>query len=258
MVRPNAFRAAIMTEMRTTRTRYNLRAISILASALALVGFGTFAYSAQSSAAAIDRLYQVIAELTANQMQLIAQRDEVAGYLDAAREALALVGGRLESRPGGGTLSYEGAVSKANLGTMGSLAFDALRSLRFSHMVIRLDGDLAGEFAAGLTIDQVGLANATGTQRLVKSILGKIPFKFNVSIRGPFRALIAMAKSFRDPRNVIDEVMPVPINDVPGIVTEVRRREEEQTQTQTPVEQDIDVSTKPPSETKPSESEPSQ
>jgi hypothetical protein len=169
-----------------------------------------------------------------------------------------IVGGRLESRPGGGTLSYEGAVSKANLGTMGSLAFDALRSLRFSNMVIRLDGDLAGEFAAGLTIDQVGLANATGTQRLVKSVLGKIPFKFNVSIRGPFRALIAMAKSFRDPRNVIDEVMPVPITDVPGIVTEVRRREEEQTQTQTPVEQDIDVSTKPPSETKPTESEPSQ
>ena len=169
-----------------------------------------------------------------------------------------IVGGRLESRPGGGTLSYEGAVSKANLGTMGSLAFDALRSLRFSNMVIRLDGDLAGEFAAGLTIDQVGLANATGTQRLVKSVLGKIPFKFNVSIRGPFRALIAMAKSFRDPRNVINEVLPVPINDVPGIVTEVRRREEEQTQTQTPVEQDIDVSTTPPSETKPSESEPSQ
>ncbi|QIK96332.1 hypothetical protein G7076_07620 [Sphingomonas sp. HDW15A] len=169
-----------------------------------------------------------------------------------------IVGGRLESRPGGGTLSYEGAVSKANLGTMGSLAFDALRSLRFSNMVIRLDGDLAGEFAAGLTIDQVGLANATGTQRLVKSVLGKIPFKFNVSIRGPFRALIAMAKSFRDPRSVIDEVMPVPINDVPGIITEVRSREEEQEQSQTPVEQDIEVSTKPPSETKPSESEPSQ
>ena len=62
-----------------------------------------------------------------------------------------------------------------------------------------------------------------------------------------------MAKSFRDPRNVIDEVMPVPINDVPGIVTEVRRREEEQTQTQTPVEQDINVSTKPPSESEPSQ-----
>ena len=164
-----------------------------------------------------------------------------------------IVGGRLESRPGGGTLSYEGAVSKANLGTMGSLAFDALRSLRFSNMVIRLDGDLAGEFATRLTIDQVGLANATGTQRLVKSLVGKIPFKFNVTIRGPFRALIAMAKSFRDPRNDIEEVMPVPINDVPGIVTEVRRREEEQTQTQAPVEQDIDVSTKPPSESEPSQ-----
>ena len=165
-----------------------------------------------------------------------------------------IVGGRLESRPGGGTLSYEGAVNRANLGLMGNIAFDALRSLRFSRMLIRLDGDLAGEFAAGLTIDEVGLANATGTQRLVKSLVRKIPFKFNVSIRGPFRALIATAKSIRDPRNMIREVLPAPIDQIPGIATEVRRREQSQTQSQTPVEQDIDDSTKPPAE---NESEPS-
>jgi len=77
-----------MTKIYTTRTRWALWALSIVASALALVGFGTFAYSAQSSAAAQERLYQVIAELTANQMQLIAERDEIAGFLNAAREAL--------------------------------------------------------------------------------------------------------------------------------------------------------------------------
>jgi hypothetical protein len=97
MVRPNAFRAAIMTEMRTTRTRYTIWVTGILASALVLVGFGTFAYSAQSSAAAQDQLYQLIAELRANQMQLIAQRDEVAGYLmlPARRWLSSAVGWRL-------------------------------------------------------------------------------------------------------------------------------------------------------------------
>jgi hypothetical protein len=97
MVRPNGFRAAIMTEIYTTRTRCALWAVSVVTSALVLVGFGTYAYSAHFSAAAQERLYHVIAELTANQMQLIAERDEVAGYLNAAREALALVGSRLES-----------------------------------------------------------------------------------------------------------------------------------------------------------------
>ncbi|MEO8618390.1 MAG: YdbH domain-containing protein [Sphingomicrobium sp.] len=158
-----------------------------------------------------------------------------------------IVGGRLESRPGGGTLSYEGAINKANLGFFGGLAFDALKSLRFNNMVIRLDGDLAGEFATRLTIDQVALGNDTGTQRLVKRIVRSIPFKFNVTIRGPFRSLIATAKSIRDPRNVIRDVLPVPLDQIPGIVTEVRRKDEEQTQTQTPVDQKIKISTTPPS-----------
>jgi hypothetical protein len=158
-----------------------------------------------------------------------------------------IVGGRLESRPGGGTLSYEGAINKANLGFFGGLAFDALKSLRFNNMIIRLDGDLAGEFATRLTIDQVALGNDTGTQRFVKRIVRSIPFKFNVTIRGPFRSLIATAKSVRDPRAVIRDVLPVPLDQIPGIVTEVRRKDEEQTQTQTPVDQEIDITTTPPS-----------
>ena len=155
-----------------------------------------------------------------------------------------IVGGRLDSREGGGVLAYNGVVNRANLGMFGGLAFDALRNLRYRSMVIRLDGDLAGEFATRLTIDQVALGEATKTQRFLKSI-NRIPFKFNVTIKGPFRALIATAKSFRDPRTVIADVLPRPLDEVPGIVTEVRRREEEQQQTQTPVNEQVTTPAEP-------------
>ncbi|MEO5809949.1 MAG: YdbH domain-containing protein, partial [Sphingomicrobium sp.] len=154
-----------------------------------------------------------------------------------------IVGGRLDSRESGGVLSYNGVVNRANLGTFGGLAFDALKNLHFRSMVIRLDGYLDGEFATRLTIDQVALGGANKTQRFIKSI-SKIPFKFNVTIKGPFRALIATAKSFRDPRAIISDALPQPLDQVPGIVTEVRRQEEQKTQTQTPVTDQVDV--KPP------------
>ena len=148
-----------------------------------------------------------------------------------------IVGGRLDSRPGGGTLAYNGVVNRANLGTFGGLAFDALRDLKFNSMIIRLDGYLDGEFATRLTIQGVGLGN-TSTQRFIKS-LNKIPLNFNVTIKGPFRALIATAKSFRDPTQVIEPALPRPLDEVPGIIVETRRKEESQQQTQTPVEEEV-------------------
>ena len=148
-----------------------------------------------------------------------------------------IVGGRLDSREGGGTLAYNGVVNRANLGTFGGLAFDALRDLKFKSMIIRLDGYLDGEFATRLTVEGVGLGN-TSTQRLIRSI-NKIPFKFNVTIKGPFRALIATAKSFRDPTTTIEPALPRPLKEVPGIVVETRRSEETQDQSQTPVDEKI-------------------
>jgi hypothetical protein len=150
-----------------------------------------------------------------------------------------IVGGRLDSREPGGRLAYNGVVNRANLGTAGNLAFNALRDLRFRSMIIRLDGDLAGEFGTTLVIDGVGLAGTNGTQRLISRFVGRIPLKFNVSIRGPFRALIGTAKSLRDPRTLIDTTLDRPLGNSPGIVTEVRRREEDSTQTQTPVEEQV-------------------
>ena len=159
-----------------------------------------------------------------------------------------IVGGRLDSRSSGGSLAYNGVVNKADLGTMGNIAFNALRDLRFRSMIIRLDGDLAGEFTSRLAIDGVGLGQ-TSTQKIIRSLLSKIPLKLNLTISGPFRALIATAKSFNDPRTVIGDVLPRPLQDVPGITTEVRRVEENQQQSQTPVNQQVKAAP-PPSPTK--------
>jgi hypothetical protein len=148
-----------------------------------------------------------------------------------------IVGGRLDSREDGGTLAYNGVVNRANLGMMGGFAFDALRDLKFRSMIIRLDGYLDGEFATRMAIQGVGLGN-TSTQQFIKSV-NRIPFNFNVTIKGPFRALIAAAKSFRDPTQVIEPTLPRPLDEVPGIVVETRRREESQQQSQTPVDQEV-------------------
>ena len=155
-----------------------------------------------------------------------------------------IVGGRLDSRPGGGSLAYNGVVNKADLGMMGNIAFNALRDLRFKSMIIRLDGDLAGEFTSRLAIEGVGLGQTT-TQKIIRSLLAKIPLKLNVTISGPFRALIATAKSFNDPRQVIKDVLPRPLEDVPGITTDVRRIEENQQQAQTPVNQQVNTAPPP-------------
>jgi hypothetical protein len=128
---------------------------------------------------------------------------------------------------------------------MGNIAFNALRDLRFKSMIIRLDGDLAGEFAARLQIEGVGLGQ-TSTQRFIRGLLAKIPLKLNVKITGPFRALIATAKSFNDPRKLIGDVLPFSL-DVPGITTEVRRVEEQQSQTQTqPAPPEVSTTPTPP------------
>jgi translocation and assembly module TamB len=157
-----------------------------------------------------------------------------------------IIGGRLDSRAGGGALAYNGVVNKADLGTMGNIAFNALRDLRFKSMIIRLDGDLAGEFTTRLAVEGVGLGQ-TSTQKIIRGVLSKIPLKVNVTISGPFRALIATAKSFNDPRDVIKDVLPRPLEDVPGITTEVRRVEENQQQSQTPVTEKVNAAPPPKS-----------
>lgn len=129
-----------------------------------------------------------------------------------------VVGGRLVARPGGGTLSYVGELSDRDLGPYGVLAFDALKSLRYSSLAITLDGALAGEFLT--RIEMNGIArDIQGPRRTAGGLSGmvfgrvlnqlaRIPFHFNIRVQGPFRALLATGRSFQDPSDLIRASLP--------------------------------------------------
>ncbi|MFP5330138.1 MAG: YdbH domain-containing protein [Alphaproteobacteria bacterium] len=156
-----------------------------------------------------------------------------------------IVGGRLESRPPGGEFKYTG--TKPDAGLAAGVAFDLLSNLHYRNMVIRLEGDLAGEFATRFTISEITLGTEGGfIAGIVRNAFRNVPLRVNLNINGPFRALIQMAKGFKDPTLVIEPVMPFPL-DAPGIITETRvlRKEEDQEQTQPP-EGEVELSTQPP------------
>jgi hypothetical protein len=160
-----------------------------------------------------------------------------------------IVGGRLDARRPGGEFAYTGTRPQAGLAV--GLAFDLLSNIRYQAMTIRLDGDLAGEFATRFAISDISLSNKGGfAAGIVRNAFKKVPLVVNLNIKGPFRALIQMAKGFKDPTDVIQPVLPFPL-DTPGLVTETRiiRKEEEQKSNVPPISEQVDVSTKPePSE----------
>ena len=131
-----------------------------------------------------------------------------------------IINGYLAAR-GSGNLSYVGELSDRALGTYGKMAFDALKSLNYSKFTVGLNGALEGEFLANVELD--GLARNTpdpgGIAGALIGQLKKIPFEFNIAIRGPFRALIATARSFEDPSNLIQPVLPTFLRDQPTTVS---------------------------------------
>jgi hypothetical protein len=148
-----------------------------------------------------------------------------------------VVGGRLVARPEGGTLSYIGELTDKELGVYGKLAFDALKSLRYNRLIIDLNGSLEGEFVAGIKLDGVArdpslVAGPAGggisgiVARRALSQIARIPFKFNITVKGPFRTLIATTRSLEDPTNLIQSVLPELLRNQPT-TTAVQPQESE-------------------------------
>ncbi|MEA3010404.1 MAG: translocation and assembly module TamB [Sphingomonadales bacterium] len=148
-----------------------------------------------------------------------------------------IVGGHLVARPQGGTLSYIGELTDKELGVYGKLAFDALKSMLYSRLVIDLDGSLEGEFVAGVQLDGVArdptltVTPAGGIKGMVASRalgqLAKIPFKFNIKVKGPFRALIGTMRSLHDPTLLIQSTLPDLIRGKPDAPPPVQPQESE-------------------------------
>lgn len=152
-----------------------------------------------------------------------------------------VVNGRLSARPPGGTLSYIGELTDRDLGVYGKMAFDALKSLSYTRFDISLDGMLAGEFLTRIDLDGIARDPALTTAptgggirgmiaRRALGELSKIPFEFNIRIEGPFRALIATARSFEDPTPLIQSVLPQLLRDRPATTTTDVQDEESENQ----------------------------
>jgi translocation and assembly module TamB len=115
-------------------------------------------------------------------------------------------GGSLVSRSGG-ELAYVGELSNRDLGTMGNMAFGALRSLQYDSLVVRLNGRIDGEMLTEVGFG--GLAQGEGaSNNMLTRALRRLPFTFNIRINAPFRQLLTSARGLYDPTLVIEQNLP--------------------------------------------------
>lgn len=111
-------------------------------------------------------------------------------------------GGRLVARAGGGSVAYLGELTEKQLGFWGDFAFQALRSLTYRNLDVSMNGPLAGEM-----VTEVGIAGVRQGQgaksNFILRRLTRLPIRFDIRIRAPFRGLIDSAASFYDPQRLV-------------------------------------------------------
>lgn len=112
-------------------------------------------------------------------------------------------GGKLQSRPPGGNVSYVGELTYEDLSAMANFAFATLRSLDYRDMTIGMNGALEGEILTRISFSGVKQGNGT-SQNFITRRIAKLPLRFNVNLRAPFFQLVSSFKSFYDPALVRD------------------------------------------------------
>lgn len=111
--------------------------------------------------------------------------------------------GALTSRPPGGSVAYNGALTYKDLSAMGNFAFDALRDVRYKQMQIGLGGSLSGDIVTRISFD--GLSQGTSAKRnFITKQVAKLPIRFIVNIKAPFFTLFTSVRSLYDPSYVDD------------------------------------------------------
>ncbi|MBY9061464.1 YdbH domain-containing protein [Sphingomonas yunnanensis] len=110
--------------------------------------------------------------------------------------------GRLVARAGGGSIAYLGELTEKDLGFWGNLAFHSLRSLTYRDLAVEMNGPLAGEMVTGVRFAGIGQGQGAKSNFLLRR-LTRLPIRFNITIRAPFRGLIDSAASFYDPQRLV-------------------------------------------------------
>ena len=112
-------------------------------------------------------------------------------------------GGLLTARPGGGSVSYVGALSYRDMQPMANYAFRMLRSLKYTSMQIGMDGPLDGDIVTRMQLSGVGQGPGASRNFLTRQI-ARVPIQFNINIRAPFYRMVTSFKSFSDPSLLTD------------------------------------------------------
>ena len=125
-------------------------------------------------------------------------------------------GGRLVSRAGGGTFSYEGEISDVNLGVFGSLAFNALELIRYSELAIAFDGAIDGEMVTSIEFTGVSPNLAREGQGLIVGgftrELAEVPIRFNITMNAPFNRMLYSFRLLDDPGFLVNQAIRARLN----------------------------------------------
>lgn len=123
--------------------------------------------------------------------------------------------GALKVREGGGTIAYVGELTERDLGFWGNLAFQALKSLRYRDLSIEMNGPLEGEMLTAVRFSGVSQGEGAKSNFLVRR-LQRLPFRFNVNVRAPFRQIFDSVRSYYEPSRLIERNLPALLEATPA------------------------------------------